>query len=271
MIDTIATVESNAEIARGFRRLVLRFSTMLEHRPGQFFMLKPSGLYEPLLRRAFAVYDHPAENTIAFLYQVIGCGTQSLSRLKPGSEVDCLGPLGNGWFDQELSGPAIVVSGGIGSASLLELCRELIRRKVPTTLLFGAADSNAAMGCGLKDFQALEIPIDITTDDGSVGEKGFVTAPLERILKSDRGISTVFTCGPWAMMKRVAELTTESENKCLVSLEAPMGCGFGVCVGCVVAVKTETGPGYDSYKRVCIDGSIFDADRIDWQVDAMAH
>jgi dihydroorotate dehydrogenase electron transfer subunit len=82
--------------------------------------------------------------------------------------------------------------------------------------------------------------------------------------------ATIYACGPWVMMKRVAELAADFQVRCLVSLEAPMGCGFGVCVGCVVAVNTAAS-GYDSYKRVCIDGSIFSADTIRWEINAMSH
>ena len=112
----------------------------------------------------------------------------------------------------------------------------------------------------------------MTTDDGSLGEKGFVTAPLEHRLRRTGGAGTViYACGPWAMMRRVAEIAHGFDVQCLVSLEAPMGCGFGVCVGCVVAVKTEGPLAYDSYKRVCTDGSIFSAETIRWEVNAMTH
>jgi dihydroorotate dehydrogenase electron transfer subunit len=112
----------------------------------------------------------------------------------------------------------------------------------------------------------------VTTDDGSLGEKEFVTAPLERELSEcDHKSSTIYACGPWPMMKRVAEIASQFQVRCLVSLEAPMGCGFGVCVGCVVGVKSAASLDYGSYKRVCTDGSIFPADTIRWEVNAMNH
>jgi dihydroorotate dehydrogenase electron transfer subunit len=129
-----------------------------------------------------------------------------------------------------------------------------------------------ALGCGLEDFRALRLPLTITTDDGSLGERGFITVPLERYLREGAGAGdTVYACGPWVMMRRVAEIAAQFALPCLVSLEAPMGCGFGVCVGCVVAVKTEGPLGYHSYKRVCLDGSIFPAEIIRWEVSAMTH
>jgi dihydroorotate dehydrogenase electron transfer subunit len=274
MIDTIATVDSNAEIAPGYRRMTLTFDHEIPSLAGQFMMLRARGVYEPLLRRALAVYDSPGPRQLSFLFQILGRGTEALSRLGAGAQVDCLGPLGNSWLSPpapERPPAAVVVAGGIGSASVLMLCRDLASASVRTAVLFGAASHKAAIGCGLADFKNLRLPLTVTTDDGSLGEKGFVTGPLERLLgEGEDKEAVIYSCGPWAMMKRVAEISEKFGNRCIVSLEAPMGCGFGVCVGCVVAMKTDQ-VGYDSYKRVCIDGSIFSADRIDWSVDAMGH
>lgn len=285
MIETVARVESNEELSPGYRLLVLSFERQIEVRAGQFAMLKVQGPFEPLLRRALAVYRQLGPNRLSFLYQVLGRGTGTLARCVPDSKVEALLPLGNSWpaFPQtpadvraETASPqkrrAIVVAGGIGSASLLMLCEQLARQDSETHVLFGARDAATARGCGLEDFQALGLPLTITTDDGSLGEHGFVTVPLERLLRSDDlSRVVVYACGPWVMMSKVAEIAASSRVPCLVSLEAPMGCGFGVCVGCVVAVKTSGPSGYDSYKRVCIDGSIFPAEAIEWNVNPMTH
>lgn len=274
MIETIATAESNRELAPGYRLLTLDLTEDVSVRPGQFAMLKPRGSFEPLLRRALAVYRVDGPRRLSFLYQVLGRGTSALSRLREGDLVEALLPLGNTWsIDTSAGGGALVVAGGVGSASLLTLCEELLRAKVETMLFFGAATEVAARGCGLEDFRALGLPhVVVTTDDGSLGYKEFVTAPLERELRErDHSGSTIYACGPWAMMKRVAEIAAQFHVRCLVSLEAPMGCGFGVCVGCVVAVNTGALLSYGSYKRVCTDGSIFPAGEIRWEVNSMTH
>ncbi|HEX8186647.1 MAG TPA: dihydroorotate dehydrogenase electron transfer subunit, partial [Blastocatellia bacterium] len=166
----------------------------------------------------------------------------------------------------------IVVAGGIGSASVLMLCEELARARADAQVFFGAANERAAVGSGLEDFRALGLPLTLSTDDGSLGERGFITLPLERYLSEGGGAgAAIYTCGPWIMMSRVAAIAKQFDLPCTVSLEAPMGCGFGVCVGCVVAVKTDGPLGYGSYKRVCIDGSIFPAEMIRWEVNAMTH
>jgi dihydroorotate dehydrogenase electron transfer subunit len=258
-------------------------------------MLKAHAAFEPLLRRALAVYRAHGPRQLSFLYQVMGRGTQALAELGAGGKVEALVPLGNAWpvGDELLAGSsvaggaaghpgeaaqgdqprkAIVVAGGIGSASVLMLCAALRAARVETQIFFGASSEPVALGCGLEDFRALGLPLTLTTDDGSLGEQGFVTAPLERHLGAGGGAgATVYACGPWVMMRRVAEIAASFRVACLVSLEAPMGCGFGVCVGCVVAVKGEAPLGYESYKRVCVDGSIFPAQRIRWEVNAMTH
>jgi len=269
MIETIASVRSNQEIIEGYKLLEVQLNREIEHSPGQFAMVRPSGLLEPLLRRALAIYRGDGTR-VEFLYHVLGAGTQALSKLKSDDEVDILIPLGNSWPLATSAGQRIrkaaVVAGGIGSASVLTLCRQLKETGVETTVLFGAADERAAVGCGLDHFRELGLPMIVTTDDGSLGEKGLVTSALEKALSND--VETVYSCGPWPMMRRVSEISMANGITCYASLEAPMGCGFGVCVGCVVAVHVEA-QGYGSYKRVCTDGSIFAAETIRWDVNAM--
>lgn len=278
MIETIATVESNHEIAPGYRVLTLSFDAPVGARAGQFAMLKARGAYEPLLRRALAIYRVAGPRQLSFLYHVLGRGTEALSRLGRGGEVEILCPLGNSWTlpanesGTGAPGPVIIVAGGIGSASVLMLAEEVARSGREAQIFFGAANRRVAEGCGLEDLRATGLPLVITTDDGSLGEKGFVTAPLERSLREQGGRgATIYCCGPWVMMRRVAEIAERYDAGCMVSLEAPMGCGFGVCVGCVVAMKTDGPAGYDSYARVCVSGSIFPAETILWEVNAMAH
>ena len=280
MIETIATVERNTTLASGYQLLTLRFDEAVEAYAGQFAMLKAKPAFEPLLRRALAIYRVESPHHLVFLYQVLGRGTQALASLEKGGKVDILLPLGNSWLSaaaqisppQSRSKRAIVVAGGIGSASVLMLCEELKRAHIETHIFFGAASASVAQGCGLADFDRLGLPLVLTTDDGSAGEKGFITTPLERHLREGGGNQAIiYTCGPWAMMHRVADLAEQFGVPCLASLEAPMGCGFGVCVGCVVAVKGADAKSYSAYQRVCIDGSIFPAESIRWDVAAMTH
>src|SRR5262249_40587496 len=271
MIETLATVIGNAEHVPGYRLLTLDYDDKLSAAPGQFAMLRSHAIPEPLLRRALAVYRVETSTRLTFLYQVLGRGTHMLSGLHPGDKVESLAPLGNSW-PLPRSGRAIVVAGGIGSASLLMLAQALLGARIETHLFFGAASRQAAIGCGLPDFEALGAPLTVTTDDGSLGKQAFVTAPVEQYLRSTGAEDvTIYACGPWPMMARAAQISEQVGARCMVSLEAPMGCGFGVCVGCVFAVRGDGASGYGSYKRVCVDGSIFPAAAVDWQVNAMNH
>jgi dihydroorotate dehydrogenase electron transfer subunit len=294
MIETTATVEENRQLTPGYNLITLHFDESVTALPGQFAMLRASLMHEPLLRRALAIYRTDGPHRVSFLYQILGRGTSALSLLQPASPVDALIPLGNSWPIAGLTGPyqgsretgktgaiprasgAIVVAGGIGSASLLMLCEGLSRAGVETRVFFGAASRRAAIGCGIEDFKALGNALVVSTDDGTLGERGLVTEPLRRYLTESADTSaTIYSCGPWKMMAAVAKIAGAFGLRCLASLEAPMGCGFGVCVGCVVAVNPDASSGhqseYETYRRVCVDGTIFPADKIRWDVTGMAH
>ena len=289
MIDITAQVIENRETTAGYRLLTLEFDKIFNVHAGQFAMLRAHDAYEPLLRRALAIYDAPSPERLSFLYQVLGKGTQALAQVAEGGSVDALLPLGNCWpLPDEMTEPigaeqtaglsmgddpvAVVAAGGIGSASLLMLGKMLRTSEIETHIFFGAASEQAAIGCGLDDFYELGLPLTVSTDDGSLGEPGLITVPLERFLGDYAGRNImVYACGPWPMMGRTAQLAAKSKAKCLVSLEAPMACGIGICVGCVFAVKDSEPLGYGTYKRVCTDGTIFPAEEVNWEINAMAH
>src|SRR5215471_17773262 len=131
MIETVAVVESNRELSPGYRLLILDFQIEVTVRPGQFAMLKAHSSLEPLLRRALAVYKVFGPRRLGFLYQVLGRGTEALAQLSPGGEVEALLPLGNSWSEHASpNNRALVVAGGIGSASVLMLCEELKATRV---------------------------------------------------------------------------------------------------------------------------------------------
>jgi dihydroorotate dehydrogenase electron transfer subunit len=272
MIDTVATVESNDPIksasTRSYRQLRLRVDQQIPVLPGQFAMIKPHGDYEPLLRRAMAYYRSAIVNDariVEFIYQVLGRGTQMLGRLKPGDSVDLLGSLGNTFDIEAARGrEALLVAGGVGSAALFMLAEELLTRQIRTRLFIGGA--NRGDLCGLSDFIDL-LSVDRvigTTVDGSYGEMGFVTVPLEKHLESHRGDPMIiYACGPDAMLHRVSQIAENHAIPAELSLESPMACGFGICVGCAVAVKADCPEGF-VYKKVCTDGPVFRSDELHW-------
>lgn len=273
MMDAAVTVERNEIVrsgsARSYGYLRLRLDSPIPVLPGQFAMLKAHDVYEPLLRRAMAFYRcEPAGEKlhVEFIYQVLGRGTQSLAGLEPGDKVDFLGSLGNTYdIDFAEGREALLVAGGVGSPALFMLAEELLKQSVPARLFIGGASRGDL--CGLDDFTALlsKEKISCATMDGSSGEKGFVTAPLERYLKSQAGKPMViYSCGPDPMLHAVSKLAEQYEVPAQLSLEAPMGCGFGVCVGCAVAVKHDCPEGF-IYKKVCTDGPVFWSKELHWQ------
>lgn len=243
--------------------------------PGQFLMIGAGAESEvvrrdPLLPRPMAVYRElgsveeapasAAERKVELLYRVVGRGTTLLSEAAPGESISLVGPLGCGFpFAREDvgSGPALLVGGGTGIASLYELAKALAATDREVVVILGAR--SAPDLTGRDDFEALGIELVCTTEDGSVGIAGRVTEPLATRLEAAQGGATVFAVGPTPMMRACAELASEKGAKCLVSLENPMACGFGVCLGCA-APRAEGG-----FSLVCKAGPIFDAQEIDWK------
>ncbi|MGH9833587.1 MAG: dihydroorotate dehydrogenase electron transfer subunit [Blastocatellia bacterium] len=271
-VDTLATVERNDPIAsassRSYGYLRLRLDQQIPVLPGQFAMIKPHGIFEPLLRRAMAYYRSAIVNDalmVDFIYQVLGHGTQALAKLRAGDQVDFLGSLGNTYDVEAARGrEALLVAGGVGSAALFMLTEELAQRGISTKLFIGGASRDDL--CGLEDFVELlsSDHVITATIDGSHGEKGFVTTPFEKHLQSNRDHPvTIYACGPNPMLHRVSQIAGRVAAPAQLSLEAPMACGFGICVGCAVAVKHDCSEGF-IYKKVCTDGPIFWSDELSW-------
>ena len=226
--------------------------------PGQFVMIQVSGQPEPLLRRPFSIYNafgkEPGHQNIEVLYKVVGKGTEKLSQVNKGAEINILGPLGKGFAIPEKPGRTCLVAGGIGIAPLYFLVSRLLKNGwvgKDITLFFGA-QSKPEMAL-IADFENLPINVQLTTDDGSFGQKGFVTDLLEIHLKQ-ASPDVMYACGPMPMLKTVASLAGTCEISCQVSLETVMACGMGACLGCAVKNSRNT----DKYAHVCVDGPVFD-------------
>jgi dihydroorotate dehydrogenase electron transfer subunit len=222
---------------------------------------------DPLLPRPMAVYrdrgaasTHDAdESEIELLYRVVGRGTRLLSDAKPGEAIKIVGPLGRGFPIEGSQGLAILAGGGTGIASLYELAKALLVAGRSVLVILGARSASDLMGC--DEFAALDVELVCTTDDGSEGVSGWVTGPLaERLAEVGVGAgTTVYAVGPTPMMKACAALSAANSTDCFVSLENPMACGFGVCLGCA-APRAEGG-----FSLVCRAGPVFEASEIDWE------
>ncbi|MFH1826086.1 MAG: dihydroorotate dehydrogenase electron transfer subunit, partial [bacterium] len=224
--------------------------------PGQFVNIRCSEDYDPLLRRPFGVHKTSKENkTFEVLFEVVGKGTELLSKHQVGQELDVLGPLGNGFQIDKNKKVAILVGGGMGIAPLLELGIREQRIGNRIIVLIGAKTKHKVL-CE-KEFKDLGTEVIVTTDDGSYGKKGFVSDVLLELLKSPKE-TTIYACGPKPMLQTVAKIAEQKNVSCQVSMEARMACGIGTCLGCVIQTK-------NGYKKVCDDGPVFEAKEILWQ------
>lgn len=228
--------------------------------PGQFYMVRGDWGADPMLPRPLSILgDNPTEGTLRFLLKVVGEGTRRLYNQEPGQRVTALGPLGRA-FPRDLvqdALPAVFVGGGVGVPPLAYLAEAFVKEGKPFTFLQGAR-TEADLVC-MEELANLSVVPVITTEDGGAGEKGLVTAPLLRAL--DDGASVVYACGPEGMLKAVAKMCAGRIPSHL-SLEARMGCGYGVCLGCVVPVLRD---GARVYERVCQEGPVFDGEVVLWE------
>lgn len=252
-------------------RLVLQTAISLEAKPGQFVHVQVATGLDPLLRRPISIAEiNPQNQEITLLYRIRGKGTERLAQVNPGEELSLLGPIGTG-FSLPHQGELVLVAGGIGAFPLLALARQAKERDVPVRLLWGGESRGFLESAGLRYWEQAEIPVEVCTLDGSLGEKGNV---LDLIKKNKTLAATskkdsvfqafsVATCGPNPMMQAVSEYLLEQGYPVEVSLEERMGCAVGACLGCVCTLKDEYS-GNIRRAKVCKDGPVFNAKEVLW-------
>ena len=216
--------------------------------PGQFLQVRIEGA-GLLLRRPLGIAEaDPATGAVAMYYRIVGKGTAALAEMQAGQTVNCLGPLGQG-FSLKAERP-LLIGGGMGLAPLLFLAQ---RFQGKAAVLMGGR--NKAEVFWADFFAPFAKQVFTTTDDGSVGEKGFTTSLLPTLLEKYR-FDVLFTCGPDIMMRKIWEIAEKADVPCQVSLERRMACGLGACLSCVIDT-TDGGR-----KKVCQDGPVFWAQEV---------
>lgn len=241
-------------------------------RPGQFVMIRLPGHNDPLLGRPFALYDTVLDDAgqrtaIDVVYLVVGKLTGLLAALRPGDRVEIWGPLGNGFPDFHELDRIALVAGGIGQTPFLAHVRDLLgtrgyggqpprRMAKRVSLYYGVRTADLA--AGVEDFRAAGATVHLASDDGTIGFHGFVT----QLLESHDRPQHLIGCGPEPMLRALAQLAGHWGVPCHLSLETPMACGAGICFSCVTRVRTAEG--WD-YRRVCVEGPIFDAACLAWE------
>ena len=223
--------------------------------PGQFIKIKINHRMDPLIPRPFTI--HAVEEDLFYiLYQVKGKGTYALSRIQEGEEIEFLGPLGKPFpFLKNY----IICAGGIGIAGFGYLLQKAAHKKEffpPDKIFYGARSKKDLVR--LSFFKNFGIPLEIATDDGSAGYHGFVTSLVEEELKKNP--KDIIACGPFPMLKILAEIGKRYKVKTYLVMETFLGCGTGFCRGCVVPLKKG------EYAHLCIDGPTFLAEEIEFEL-----
>jgi dihydroorotate dehydrogenase electron transfer subunit len=272
LVHAAVDVLENVPLARLTYRIRLHCPELARAiRPGQFLMLRLPGHSDPLLGRPFALYDtvlnqHGEPFALDVVYLVVGKLTGLLSAIRTGDRVEVWGPLGNGFPDYNGIDQVALVAGGIGQTPFLAHVRDLFgtrgygsrpaRRMVQRVALYYGVRT-AELAAGVEDFREAGATVHLASDDGSLGYHGFVT----QLLETHSPPQQLVGCGPEPMLHALAKLAARWGTPCHVSLETPMACGVGICFSCVTRVKTADG--WD-YRRVCVEGPVFDAARLSW-------
>jgi dihydroorotate dehydrogenase electron transfer subunit len=268
--------------------------------PGQFVMVKPGRRHDPLLRRPFSVFEvlrgthadvgsfGPADGTgpaeaghygtgpaeagryetkgdvtgLTLLSKRIGVTTSLLFDAVEGDVISCLGPLGRPFDVVEPPMEGWIVAGGVGLAAFATLADALRARGTAVTLFYGARTGPELFY--LDWFRARGVRLVLTTEDGSLGERGRITAPLERELRDRAGAEVmIYACGPEPMLEAVSHIAQRFQTASQVSLERVMGCGMGGCYSCVVPVRGRAGGQH--YVRSCLSGPVFAGGEVVWE------
>jgi dihydroorotate dehydrogenase electron transfer subunit len=267
-VDFDARVLANRRLSPDYHVLALEAPEIAAAtEPGQFVMVKPGHDLEPLLRRPFSVFEILRDGAgaplgISVLSKRLGVTTRRMYDAEPGTRVQCLGPLGRPFSLPDRDTKVWMVAGGVGLAPFATVAESLAPRGVPLTLFYGGRSAHDLFY--LDYFERLGVHVVLATEDGSRGEKGRVTVPLERALQESSTDARVLVqaCGPEPMLAAVARLTARYGRACEVSVERVMGCGLGGCYSCVVPVKTASG---FHHVRSCIGGPVFDAATLVWE------
>lgn len=244
-----ATILQNRRIADGMYEITLSAPTIAqEAKPGQFLHVQVSDAVAPLLRRPISIADVTVDR-IMLIYRVIGKGTEVLAKRQAGETISLLGPLGHGFPTDELMGKKVLlIGGGVGIAPLIYVANTVAGSDI---LMGGRTRSDLFW----TSYYGSCEDIFITTDDGTMGMKGFTVDALPQIL-ADKSYDAICTCGPEIMMKRVAQIAREHQVPCYVSLEKHMACGLGACLSCTCEAKDGT------RKKVCTYGPVFRAEEV---------
>lgn len=256
------TISSNVEIKNRNYLMSFKDREMAQNaRIGQFVEIKAGVGIDNLIRKPISI-NRVQGDEIFLVYKVVGKGTEAMSKLSPGDNINVIGPLGNGFPELSEEKEVLMVAGGIGIGPF-PYCIDTVKN---WKLFYGFRDySEFVLEQELKRYEANGKAF-FTTNDGSYGMKGFVTDVLEKyLLENGTENKVIYCCGPDVMMKKVCEIALKYKVESYISMEDYMGCGIGICVGCVRKIRNPEKPGGWEHKKVCKDGPVFRGEEIIWE------
>ncbi len=241
----IYTIKSNTKLTNDIYKMVLEGDTSFITAPGQFVNIQLDGFY---LRRPISISSWN-EKDFTIIYKVVGKGTKAMAEYLPGKKLDILTGLGNGFDVSHMAGKKpVLIGGGVGVPPMYGVAETMVKSGIKPVIVLGFNDEAGAFYA--EEFKALGLDVYVTTVDGSLGIKGFVTDALKDIV-----YDTYLCCGPKPMLKAVYDLGKIKNAEGQLSFEEHMGCGFGACMGC--SCQTITGN-----KRICTDGPVFKSSEV---------
>lgn len=256
----VGQITDNRPVAKNLFELSIKLPGIAElyQGPGQFVAILPARSWENPLRRPMSIASVSGD-ILSIIFKIFGQGTRKLSRLRPGDAVDVLGPLGN-TFDLSPADQPILIGGGVGLAPILNLYDLFSQRNLEPILILGARNESEHF---LE--HEPENRVWLTTDDGSDGLEGDVMVALRKVMKSVEKV-TIYGCGPEPMLKVLQAYSVENGVQIQISVESYMGCGIGICQGCVIKNESSTVKDHsyhEKYTLVCTNGPVFNASEID--------
>ena len=238
------TILENKNIAPDTYRMVLAGDTSAITAPGQFLNIKLEGHF---LRRPISISDWD-DKTVTIIYKILGRGTEEMTELPAGAELDILMGLGNGFSTEKSGERPLVIGGGVGIPPMYNLTKKLLAEGKKPVVILGFNRKEDMFY--VEEFNALGAEVIVATADGSFGVSGFVTDGVKTV----SGYTYFFTCGPLPMLEALDKVVETSGQ---YSFEERMGCGFGACMGCTC--KTKYG-----HKRICKDGPVLEREEVVW-------
>jgi len=261
MLEQTVQIISNERDTDSYFRLALsapRIAPLVQ--PGQFAHVRVTPMKDALLRRPFSIFQADG-GMFSILYKTVGKGTDTLARMRRGEELSVIAPLGHGFSVPKPGGETpLLVAGGYGMAALYLLAQ----RSAQKGIVFVGGRSRVDILCE-KEFADLGWDVRVTTEDGSHGGKGLVIEPLLALLRTPHtalGAPKLYACGPTGMLKAVGKIAEQFRLPAELSMDEHMCCGVGVCLTCVIPIKTEGGW---EYQRACTEGPVFEASQLGWE------